>query len=124
MKANSKTKGNPKTKGNTKTKNNSVWTDEMVNYSEENNVVSVVGYVKKVIYDGDKVSKYCVELARKTEKGNIARSWITVVSFDYELEVDLFYTFGLEITTNSYNNNFTTEFVLLEALPIDEVPFN
>lgn len=98
------------TKKNTK-KNTNNWFDKV----DLLDSCLVRGYVKKVIFESDNVTKWCVETASHTQNGKIRRAWITVVDFDGLLEEGNVYDMDLIITTNNYKDNFTTEFVVNEV---------
>ena len=88
---------------------------------ELNDEVLITGFTKKIVHEGEKVNKWCVEVARKTPNNKIARAWLTVVDFDDQLEEGKVYDMSCQITTGSYKNKkgetvFTgTEFIVNEV---------
>lgn len=78
------------------------------------NPVCVLAQVKKKIYESDKVTKWCLELASynpKTKKHR--RSWIIALDFDkFNMNEGDVKVFNLTIVTNSNNDKMTTEFII------------
>lgn len=93
------------------TKNEEKWFDKV----ELNEDLLITGLVKKELFKNDKVAKYNVEIARHTQKGKIARAWITVIDFDDLLEVDRVYDMSCNIVSNNYKDKWTTNFVVNEV---------
>lgn len=83
------------------------------NYDECHNTVSIAGYVTRIIADTDKVIKFGIDVGSKTEKGNTAHAYLTVVSFDYdgELAEDELVAVEGKITTRTYDGKYYTEIV-------------
>lgn len=86
---------------------NNDWMDSCANGA------SVVGKVKKVIVNTDKVLKFSIDVANKTATGKFSHSFLTITSFTYEGEVkegDMVSVVGY-LATSSYNGKFSTEII-------------
>lgn len=90
-------------------------TNWYVSVEELNNPVMLTGLCKRLVYEGEKFNKVCFEVASKTRNDKIRRAWITVVDFEGALEVGKVYDISATITSNSYNNKMSLEFILNSA---------
>lgn len=101
---------------NTKNKTVNNWHKK---YEEDfNNKVTLFGKVKNIFVDSDKVQKFSLEVPRKTEKGNTAFTWLTCINFDIDNPIynDEILVIKGYLTTNNYQNNWTTEVVASEII--------
>lgn len=73
---------------------------------EVKNSVQVVGMVRKIDVDSDKLLAFNLEVATPTPKGNMSFAWVEVKSFDYEGELKEGDVVGVEgkLNTSSYEN--------------------
>lgn len=81
--------------------------------SQGKNEVKVVGQVKRILVDTDKVLKFSLDVPTKTKNDKYAHAFITVVSFDFDgdlKEGDIITVSGA-ISTSSYQGKFSTEVV-------------
>lgn len=78
------------------------------------NPVTVLALVKKKIYEGEKVTKWCLELASyNSNTSKYRRSWIVALDFDkFNIKEGDVITCNLTIVTNSNNDKMTTDFIL------------
>lgn len=83
------------------------------NYDDCINQVNLRGFVTRIMADTDKVLKFGVDVGTETEKGNIAHAYLTVVSFDYdgELEEGSEVVVAGSIATRKYDNKYFTEII-------------
>lgn len=80
------------------------------------NPIKVTGKVCKKVFESDKVCKYSIELASKTDKGKYRRAWILGVDFNgFELVEGEVYVFDLTIVSSSYNDTMRTEFIISDV---------
>lgn len=102
------------TKKTSKKATNEEWFNESVNE------VSLMGKVKRVLFDGEKVTKFTLETVTKTPNNNYAHQFINVTLFSESetVEEGEFYHIEGYITTESYgegkNKKYTTTVVANE----------
>ena len=83
------------------------------------------GVVKKVLFDGEKVKKYSIDVPTKTKNDKISHAFVNVTEFSTEGAIDEGTNINIEfhIATGSYENKdgkkiFTTDII---ADCIDEI---
>lgn len=96
------------TKNTKKSTKSNVWCKDR--NDEFNNYVLLWGKIKNIFVDTDKVTKFSLEVPHETQNGKIAYSWVTCVTFDdVDLNVDDVVSIEGIVTTNHYNDKWTTE---------------
>lgn len=107
------------TKSKKKTNNVEDW------FEESANEVTLTGKVKRVLFDGDKVTKFTLETVTKTPKDNYAHQFINVTLFSESetVEEDDIITLDGYITTESYGEGkkkkYTTTVVTNKIIAVE-----
>lgn len=91
------------------------------------------GVVKKVLFDGEKVKKYSVDVPSKTKNDKISHAFVNVTEFSTEDAITEGTSVNIEfhIATGSYENKdgkkiFTTDIIadiIDEIWTVEEIPF-
>lgn len=94
-------------------------------FNESENKVILTGKVKRVLFDGEKVTKFTLETVQKTPKNNYAHQFINVTLFSEKdtVEEDDIITLEGYITTESYGEGkkkkYTTTVVTNEIASVE-----